>query len=151
MTEPDRVNYIDFAMMKKMCHPIAVAIFDSTKEPITKFNEHDIARLESALNNPRQTYGGVDLYSTFSKKAAILYYGLIKNHAFRNGNKRIATATLLVFLYINDCWVIGTKQETEDYLVNLAKKVADTAGTTNKDKLLAEIEYWLDKHVMRAD
>lgn len=87
--------------MEKMCHPIAVAIFDSKKEPMVKFHEHNRARLESALNNPRQTFGGIDLYPTFTKKSAILYYGLVKNHAFRNGNKRVATATFLVFLYIN--------------------------------------------------
>ncbi len=143
MTEPDQVNYIDFELMEKMCHPIAVAIFDSAKEPITKFHEHERALLESALNNPRQGFGGSDLYPTFIKKAAMLYYGLIKNHAFKNGNKRVATATLLTFLYINNLWLRGEEQDTEDYLVNLAKRVADTEGTADKDKFLSEIENWL--------
>lgn len=148
MTEPDRINYIDLELMEKMCHPLAVAVFDSGKEPMAKFHDHELALLESALNNPRQAFGGVEWYPTFSKKAAILYYGLIKNHAFKNGNKRIATATLLVFLYINNRWIEGTKQATEDYLVNLAKRVADSKGTEEKDIFLSEIERWLETRIV---
>jgi death on curing protein len=147
MTEPDHINYIDFEMMEKMCHPIAVALFDSMSEPIAKFHEHERALLESALGNPQQSFDGKDLYRTFVQKAAILYYGLIKNHAFKNGNKRTATATLLTFLHINDFELTGTKQEIEDYLVTLAKRVASTEGTTDKDKWLSEIENWLEDHI----
>jgi len=98
----NNINYIDIELMEKMCHPLAVALFNSTIDPITKFSEHDRARLEATLNNPRQTFEGKDLYPTFTRKAAILYYGLIKGHCFKNGNKRTTTAALLVFLYLNN-------------------------------------------------
>ena len=132
--------------MEKMCHPIAVALYDSQVEPMTKFDEHEIALLESALNNPKQPY-----YSTFLKKAAILYYGLIKNHPFRNGNKRTATASFLVFLFINNFWLRGPQEEIEDYLVNLAKRVATSEGANKKDLFLLEIEGWLNKHIQALD
>jgi death-on-curing family protein len=149
MTESEAVtNYIDFIMMEKMCHPIAVTLFDSRQEPMTHFGKHDRGLLESALNNPRQTFGGKDLYPTLSKKAAILYYSLIKNHPFENGNKRTATAALLVFLHINNRWVSGTGQGTEDYLVELAKRVAASEGDSQRKNFLEEIENWIDKNIV---
>lgn len=151
MTEPSHVNYIDLELMEKMCHPLAVAVFDHASDPITRFRERELALLESALKNPRQSFEGNDLYPTFAKKAAILYYGLIKNHAFRNGNKRIATATLLIFLYIDD-FVLdasdSSEKEIEDYLVSLAKRVADSSGSFGKEDFLKEIETWLGKHLL---
>lgn len=132
--------------MSKMCHPIAVALFDSQVEPMTAFSEHDRALLESALYNPKQTFGNHELYPTLSKKAAILYYGLIKNHPFRNGNKRTATASMLVFLSVNDYPFFGDKKEIEDYLVELATRVAKSEGSEEKDRFLDEIKNWLERH-----
>lgn len=86
-SEAEVVNYIDVALMEKMCHPLAVAVFDTSNDPIGKFDEHELSLLESALANPRHTFGGRELYPNFSQKAAILYYGLNKNYPFKNGNK----------------------------------------------------------------
>ena len=149
MTEPSNVHYIDFDLMKEICHPIAMAIFDSKTDPITDFDEHDHALLESALNNARQTFDGKELYPSFVQKAAILYYGLIKNHAFENGNKRTATATLFVFLYINDLWLVSAEKKVEDYLVELAKRVAKSEGAGEKEKFLREIETWLAQNMVQ--
>lgn len=135
--------------MQKMCHPIAVALFDSTYEPMTTFDDHEKALLESALNNPRQTFNGNDLYPLLTEKAAILYYGLIKNHPFKNGNKRTATASLLVFLFINGFWVYDGNTQVEDYLVELAKRVAKSEGSGDKEKFLVEIKEWISGHIMR--
>lgn len=147
MTAP-RFNYIDIGLMRKMCHPIAVAIFDSDNDPIAQFDDHEIALLDAALANPRQTYDGKELYPTLAKKATILYYSLNKNHPFKNGNKRISTASLLVFLYINDYWLEGKKEEIEDYLVSMAKRVAADEGSANRETLLAEVEAWIEKYTV---
>lgn len=80
--------------------------FDFTREyltfdePIPDYSTKDSALLESALGSPRQTFGGKLLYPTLLKQASILFYSLIKNHPFKNGNKRIAVISLLVFLII---------------------------------------------------
>ena len=149
MIEPEEINYIDIELMEKMCHPVAVALFDSMAEPMTKFTDHEEALLDSALNNPRQSY-----YPTFVKKAAALYYSLIKNHPFKNGNKRTATATLLVFLFINNFWIGRPRHEpnqvVDDYLVNLAQRVATSKGSEGRDEFLSEIEGWLTKHIVAA-
>jgi death-on-curing protein len=57
--------------------------------------------LESALAQPRMTFGGDDLYPTLVEKAAALGYSLIKNHPFVDGNKRTGHAAMEVFLVLN--------------------------------------------------
>jgi death-on-curing family protein len=132
--------------MEKMCHPIAVALFDSTIDPMTEFDDHERSLLESALNNPRQAFGGNDLYPTLSQKAAILYYSIIKNHPFKNGNKRTATASLLVFLHINGCWIRGDK-DSQDYLVDIAKRVAKSLPA-QREAITGELKAWLGDHMV---
>ena len=138
--------------MEKMCHPLAMAIFDNQKDdPIARFDDHERALLESALSNPLQTFDGRELYPTLVKKAAMLYYSLNKNHPFKNGNKRIATASLLVFLYINDQDLNGGEREVDDYLFDLALKVANSSSG-EKDLILKDLEQWIEKHMgMRVE
>jgi death-on-curing protein len=58
----------------------------------------DEAALESALRAPFQTFGGEDLYPGKLRKAAALCFGLIQNHPFVDGNKRIGVHLCDVFL-----------------------------------------------------
>ncbi len=58
--------------------------------------------LESALGAVMQTFDGKDVYPSLEEKAAHLLYFLVKNHAFIDGNKRIAAALLLWFLERNN-------------------------------------------------
>ena len=57
--------------------------------------------LESALGAVMQTFDGQDLYPSLEEKSANLLYFLVKNHAFVDGNKRIAAALFLWFLERN--------------------------------------------------
>ena len=61
----------------------------------------DEGLLESALAQPSQSFGGTELYPTLEEKAARLAFGLAKNHAFLDGNKRVATACMATFLRLN--------------------------------------------------
>ena len=61
----------------------------------------DVGLLDLALHTPFQAFGGEELYPSVPRKAARLCYGLIQNHAFYDGNKRIGVYVLLVFLEIN--------------------------------------------------
>ena len=58
----------------------------------------DEALLDSALAAPFQEFGGKVLFPSIEEKADRLGYGLIKNHAMIDGNKRIGTHVMLVFL-----------------------------------------------------
>ncbi|MBU1998919.1 MAG: Fic family protein [Candidatus Omnitrophica bacterium] len=74
-------------------------------EPIPEFGTRFPNILESCLAVPLQTFGGKDLYPSFYKKAAMLFYLMIKNRPFQNGNKRIAITTLMYAVYKNDLWI----------------------------------------------
>ena len=77
--------------------------------------------LESAVNNPFQTFGGEDLYKTIFDKAAQLAYGLAKNHGFVDGNKRVAIHAMLVHLLINDFDTDFSQAELVEIGMNLAE------------------------------
>ena len=57
--------------------------------------------LDSAVEMPFMSYGGKSLYPGIRKKAARLSYGIIKNHPFNDGNKRIGILAMLELLRIN--------------------------------------------------
>lgn len=61
----------------------------------------DKGLVESSLSSAFEVYFGVERYPTIEEKAARLCYSLVKNHAFLDGNKRIAVFTMLVFLELN--------------------------------------------------
>lgn len=56
---------------------------------------------ESSIKQIYQSYGGTELYSSLEEKAAMLLYLIVKNHAFVDGNKRIAAVCFLNFLERN--------------------------------------------------
>lgn len=80
----------------------------------------DKGLLESALTAPFQTYSGRDLYPTLQTKAARLGFGLIKNHAMVDGNKRLGTHTMLIFLSLNGCELNYTQEELSNLILNIA-------------------------------
>tara|TARA_R110000868_G_scaffold72018_6_gene210217 strand:+ start:930 stop:1298 length:369 start_codon:yes stop_codon:yes gene_type:complete len=56
---------------------------------------------ESAISQISKGFGQQDFYPSIEEKAATLLYLIIKNHAFADGNKRIAAACFLLFLENN--------------------------------------------------
>ena len=80
----------------------------------------DEGMLDSALNAPFQTFGGEDVYPSLQKKAARLCFGLVKNHPFVDGNKRIGAHAMLVFLALNGIELQHTQSELSDVILQLA-------------------------------
>jgi prophage maintenance system killer protein len=71
-----------------------------------EFNSHVFGRekdggFDSAVNQIMQGFGEQDAYPSIEEKAAMLLYLVVKNHAFVDGNKRIAAACFLLFLERN--------------------------------------------------
>lgn len=139
------MRYLDVDLMEHMCHRIAVAVFDTTEDPIVPFHERTLSLLDAALQLPRATFGSMEMYGSLEEKAATMFYSLIKNHPFPNGNKRIAVAALLVFLYINEQWVTANPQE----LYELAIAVA-TSDPAHRHDVLVRIRDVLMMHITRA-
>lgn len=75
---------------------------------------HSYLLLESAINTPFQTFEGEDLYPTVYDKAAQLCYGLTKNHAFTDGNKRTAFHSMQVYLRLEKVYLQYTIDEAEN-------------------------------------
>jgi prophage maintenance system killer protein len=84
--------------------------------------------LESALGAIMQTFGGRDLYPGLEEKAAHLLYFLVKNHAFVDGNKRIAAALFLWYLERNGALLRddGAPRMTNGTLVALTLMIAES-------------------------
>ena len=80
----------------------------------------DYNLLDSALENPFQSFGGEELYPTIQAKAARLGYGLIKNHCMIDGNKRIGTHAMLVFLVLNGIELKYTQKELYEAILDIA-------------------------------
>lgn len=62
----------------------------------------DVALADSAVARPRAGFDGQEFYPTVEAKAASLLFGLARNHAFIDGNKRIALLATLQFLNANE-------------------------------------------------
>jgi death-on-curing protein len=88
--------------------------------------------LESCLAAPFQTFGGKALYPSFSDRAAILFYLMIKDHPFQNGNKRIAMTSLFVLLHKNKRWLKVDAQELYNFTVWVAQSPARLKDETVK-------------------
>ena len=93
--------------------------------------------LDSALQAPFQTFGGEELFPDTKDKILRLAYGLIKNHSFRDGNKRIGALVLLVLLELNGWHVNATNEEFADIIMGIAASEKDDE----------DLKKWVDSHV----
>ncbi len=80
----------------------------------------DEGMLDLALNNPFQSFGGKELYPSIQAKAARLCFGLVRNHAMLDGNKRLGTHVMLVFLALNGYELPYSQKELSDVILALA-------------------------------
>lgn len=101
----------------------------------------DLNALESALAQPRMTFGGEELYPSVVEKAAALAFSLIRNHPFLDGNKRIGHAAMETFLVLNDFEISASPDEQEKVVLQVA------AGELGREEFTA----WLRNHVARRD
>ncbi len=112
-------------------------------EPIPDFSSRFPNILESCLAVPFQSFSRKQLYPGLISKASILFYLLIKNHPFQNGNKRIAITTLFVFLYKNNKWIKVDTQELYNFAVWVAQSPAKV-----KDETVMAIEKFLKTYLV---
>ena len=99
----------------------------------------DINLLESALAAPRATFGGQSIMTDPAEVAAAYLYYLCNNHAFVDGNKRVALTVCLVFLRLNG---IGTQPDGpkwETLVLDVAASVIDRPTTTERLRSLLQI------------
>jgi death on curing protein len=80
----------------------------------------DMGLLESAVAQPRMTFGGEDLYPSLFDKAAALGFSIIMNHPFVDGNKRTGHAATETFLVLNGLEINASVDEQERVVLAIA-------------------------------
>ena len=101
----------------------------------------ELGAIASAVSQPRASVGGKDAYPSLIEKAAALGYSLVRNHAFIDGNKRIAHAAMEVFLLMNGMELSASVDDQERFMLALA------AGEVSREALIA----WLRAHAIEPE
>ena len=128
------VEYLAFRLAKGLM---------SFNEPIPDFSTRFPNRLESCLATPFQSFSGESPYKDFISKASVLFYLIVKNHPFQNGNKRIAMTTLFVFLHMNSKWLTVDTQELYNFTMWIAQSPPKA-----KDETVRATEKFLKSHLV---
>ena len=97
----------------------------------------DEGLLDSALGRARNQFAYEDPTPTFAALAASYAFGISRNHAFIDGNKRTAAVVCETFLELNGMTLEATDVEMYPVFLSLA------AGSTTE----AELTAWLTSHV----
>jgi death on curing protein len=100
----------------------------------------DLGLIESALAQPRATFGEQELYPDLPSKAAALGYSLISNHGFTDGNKRIGHAAMEAFLLLNGWEIACGVDEQESVILQVASGASSREAFTQ----------WLTSHLKRS-
>ena len=98
----------------------------------------DEGMLDAAIAAPLQSFGGQDLYPTLVDKASRLAFGLIQNHPFVDGNKRIGTHAMLVLLALNGVELVYEDEELIGIILKVAASEADEK----------ELHAWIESHIL---
>lgn len=115
-------------------------------EPMYDLNENNIKKIASALEIPSASFFGHEKYKTLEEKTSALFYLVIKNHAFPNGNKRTAIILSLLFLMKNGYWL----KLSQDALYRLAIDVASIKDR-HHDKNIKKIEKIIKPFIIQID
>jgi death-on-curing protein len=99
----------------------------------------DLGALESAVAQPRASFGGRDLHDSLIEKAGALGFALAQGHPFVDGNKRVAHASMATFLLLNGAEIHAALDEQERLMLELA------SGRLSR----AELTVWLEQPVSR--
>jgi death-on-curing family protein len=118
----------------------------SFDEPIPDFSTRFPGVLESCVTIPFQRFSRRSLYPSLIARASILFYLMIKNHPFQNGNKRIAITTLLTFLHSNGKWLKADAQKFYNFTVWVAQSPAEL-----KEQVVAAVEKFIQNNLVSAE
>ena len=85
----------------------------------------DLGLVDSAVARPQACFGGVEAYPSVHLKAAALLQSLVGNHAFVDGNKRAAFASLLFFYDLNDMRLTLSHDDAFDLVIGVVTHEVD--------------------------
>lgn len=111
-------------------------------EPIPSFTLANEGDIDALVNIPQREFYGTEAYPTLAEKAGIIFYTVNKRQIFLNGNKRMSTLCLLVFLGINGKGL----NVTPDRLTEKALWLANTASV-DFPQIKAELIGWIESNL----
>lgn len=91
----------------------------------------DMGLLDSAVAQPRASFGGQFLHKDLFEMAAAYLYHLVQNHPFLDGNKRTGAVAAMVFLDLNGVAIDAPKGSLYDLTMAVA------TGRTGKAEITA--------------
>ncbi|MGH7500293.1 MAG: type II toxin-antitoxin system death-on-curing family toxin [Longimicrobiales bacterium] len=98
---------------------VEAAQADQVREHGGQHGLRDPGLLESALARPQHVWS-YDTNADLASLAAGYGFGLAKNHAFLDGNKRIAFVATNIFLILNGCEIEAAEPEAVDAMLRVA-------------------------------
>ena len=126
---PDDCIFLTVAMVREM-HAEAIATFGGSG------GLRDDALLESAVAAPQATFGGQSVYGSMEETAAAYLFYLCRNHAFVDGNKRVALGSCILFLRLNGIETAPDGPAWEALALDVAASRLDRDQTTHRLKAL---------------
>jgi len=98
----------------------------------------DRGALESAIHQPKASFGGKLLHDTLWTQAAAYLFHLVKNHPFVDGNKRVGTASALIFLMMNGITVETDEDDLSAFVMGVVDGRHDKAAIADYLRLHGE-------------
>lgn len=99
----------------------------------------DRGLLESALAQPKMTFGGKEVHKTVFDKAAAYGFHVCSNHPFIDGNKRVAFVLMDIFLQKNGWEITASEEEAYSMMMSLASRKLPKV----------QLSSWLKAHTAR--
>lgn len=100
----------------------------------------DQGLLESALQRPHSMFDGKELYPDPIHKAAVLIEGIVRNHPFLDGNKRVGYTLMRLQLIHAGLDVKASQKEKFDFVIEIASGETDLEATID----------WIQNHVIET-
>lgn len=124
-------------------HEVLVDWFAASEDPISPPGVRDYGLISSAAARPFQTLNAADAYPRIFDKAAALFHSLINNHAFHNGNKRIALVAAQVMLAEENYWL---DHSSDEEMFEFTRQAAAHELVPNRADEIAYIAEWFEQN-----
>jgi death-on-curing protein len=135
--------YIDKTGIEAIHASLSAWALQRGDEPIPPLSHARPGDIEAVIHAPQQSFFGVEAYPTIEEKAAIVFYTINKRQIFLNGNKRMSTLCLLVFLGINQKTLSVGADELTAKALWLAK-----SSSLEFPAIKAELAAWIRSHLV---
>lgn len=100
----------------------------------------NLSGLKSAVEQPKATFAGQDLYPDICEKASVYAFHIAESQAFVDGNKRVAVITAVTFLKLNGYEIPDNSMELYNAMIKIANKEMSKEDLANLFRMLIKRE-----------